>query len=363
MTLKKLLVANRGEIAVRIMRAAFELGIPTVALHSEDDAQSLHVRTADEAHALKGTGVDAYLDIDQVLEAARLSESDAIHPGYGFLAENAQFAAACAEAGVTFVGPTASVLELLGDKISARALAHELGIPLLPASSESVTIEGAHAFFEGLSDGEAMLIKAVAGGGGRGMRVVEQADEIDAAFKRCQSEAKASFGNEAVYVETLMRRARHVEIQILGDGQGGISHLGERECSIQRRHQKLIEIAPAPALNDSLRQAISTAAVKMATAVGYQSLGTFEFLVDTAKPDSFVFMEANPRLQVEHTVTEQVTGVDLVKAQLRIAGGQDLAEVGLEQASVPKPRGTPSRLASTPSECSRTVRFVPPAEH
>ena len=339
MSLNKLLIANRGEIAVRIIRAAEELGVQTAAVFSEDDGGSPHVARADGAHPLGGNGAAAYLDIEQVLTIARTAGCDAIHPGYGFLAENAEFARRCTEDGIAFVGPSVDTLELLGDKAHARRLAQEHGVPVLPGTPGPVTAEEARQFFAGLGDGAAIMIKAVAGGGGRGMRVVERIEEIEDAHARCQSEANAAFGNGTVFVEQLIPRARHVEVQVIGDGSGAVSHLGERECSIQRRHQKLVEIAPSPSVSAELRAAISQAAVRMAEALSYRSLGTFEFLVDATAEDQFVFIEANPRLQVEHTVTEEVTGVDLVQAQLRLAGGETLAGLSLEQASIPPPRG------------------------
>jgi acetyl/propionyl-CoA carboxylase alpha subunit/acetyl-CoA carboxylase carboxyltransferase component len=337
--LKKLLIANRGEIAIRIARAASELGITSVAVYSADDANSRHVRLADEACGLTGRGAAAYLNIDQVVSVARDAGCDAIHPGYGFLAENAVFARRCAETGIKFVGPSVETLVALGDKALARALAQKNDVPILPGSPGSVTLQEAEAFFAALGEGQGMIIKAVAGGGGRGMRVILAAGEISAAFARCQSEAKAAFGDGAVYVEELMPRARHIEVQVIGDGCGAVSHLGERECSVQRRHQKLVEIAPSPFLNESTRAAVIAAAVRMARAMDYASLGTFEFLVDEQSGSRFVFIEANARLQVEHTVTEEVTGVDLVQAQLRIANGDTLDAVGLNQAFIPSPRG------------------------
>ena len=339
MSLQKLLVANRGEIAIRIMRAAAELEIATVAVHSSDDAASLHVRSAGEAVALEGAGAAAYLDMAQVVAAAKERGCDAVHPGYGFLAENAEFARRCAAEGMTFVGPSVAALELFGDKARARRLATEQDVPVLPGSAGAVSVEEAEAFFRGRGAGGAVVIKAIAGGGGRGMRVVWEVEELGATYARCQSEAGAAFGNADVFVEELIERARHIEIQIVGDGAGGVSQLGERECSVQRRHQKVVEVAPSPALGEGLRERIAEAAVRMAAAIDYGSLGTFEFLVDATREDRFVFIEANPRLQVEHTVTEEVTGVDLVQAQLRIAGGESLAEVGLGQADVPAPVG------------------------
>ena len=339
MELRKLLIANRGEIAIRISRAAAELEIATVAVFSEDDAQSLHIRRADEAHALRGSGARAYLDIEQIVGAARERQCDAIHPGYGFLAENAALAAACAEAGITFVGPSVAALELFGNKVRARALAEEHGVPVLAGSAKAVSLEGAEAFFAALRDNSQMVIKAVGGGGGRGMRVVTRADEIPEAYARARSEAGLAFGNDAVYVERMIERARHIEVQVIGDTRGAISHLDERECSVQRRHQKLVEIAPSPSLSPSLREQLTAAAVRLAAAASYHSLGTVEFLIDEQSEGDFAFIEANARLQVEHTVTEEVTSADLVQAQLRIARGETLAQLGLEQPSIPSPRG------------------------
>lgn len=335
--MQKLLIANRGEIAIRIARAAAELGIPTVAIYSTDDATSLHVRMADEARALPGSGAAAYLDIEQVVGAARDAGCDALHPGYGFLAENAAFAERCAAARITFVGPSVATLAALGDKARARDIAKENGVPVLPGSAGPVTLVEAEAFLASLNAGRGMIIKAVAGGGGRGMRVVLRADELADAFARCQSEARAAFGDGAVYVEELMPRARHIEVQIVGDGSGAVSHLGERECSVQRRHQKLVEIAPSPFLSGSMRAEITAAAVRMARALNYVSLGTFEFLVDEEQESRFFFIEGNARLQVEHTVTEEVTGIDLVQSQLRLASGESLSSLGL--ADPPGARG------------------------
>jgi len=339
MDLIKLLIANRGEVAIRIIRGAEELGLQTATIFSEDDAGSPHVSRADEVHALIGVGATAYLDIEQVITTAKTSGSDAVHPGYGFLAESAELARRCAEEGIAFVGPSIEALELFGDKSRARNLAQEQDVPVLLGSAGPVTPDEAREFFLELGDNAAIVLKAVVGGGGRGMRVVESLDEIEVAYARCQSEAQAAFGDGAIYVEQLLPRARHLEVQVIGDGSGSVSHLGERECSIQRRHQKLVEIAPSPSLSADIRDAICAAAVRMAEAVSYQSLGTFEFLVDSTAEDRFVFIEANARLQVEHTVTEEVTGVDLVAAQLRLAQGESLKDLGLEQVSVPQARG------------------------
>ena len=342
MNLTSLLIANRGEIAIRIARAAAELGIRTVAIFSEDDAQSLHTQKTDDALPLQGRGAAAYLDIEQILALATQAGCDAIHPGYGFLSENAEFAKRCAEAAVAFVGPQVETLALFGDKGQARALAERCGVPVLPGTSRATSVDEAKEFLVSLGAGGAVMIKALAGGGGRGMRAVQAGDDIEAAYARCQSEANAAFGNGDVYVEQLIPRARHIEVQVVGDGSGAVSQLGERECSIQRRNQKLVEIAPSPGLLPELRERLSTAAVRLAQAVQYASLGTFEFLVNAEQDGdnaTFAFIEANARLQVEHTVTEEVTGVDLVKAQLRIAGGSSLADLGLTQARIPAPRG------------------------
>ncbi len=342
MKIKKLLIANRGEIAIRIARAAFELGITTVALYSEDDALSLHRRKADDARSLQGSGAAAYLDIEQIVEIAREAGCDAIHPGYGFLSENARFATRCAEENIIFVGPRPEVLQLFGDKVEARNLAIRTQVPVVPGTEGATSLQQAHEFFAALGRGGAMMIKAVSGGGGRGMRAVYAQDQIDELYARCQSEARAAFGNDAVYVEQLVQNARHIEVQVIGDGSGRVTHLWERECTIQRRNQKVIEIAPSPTLLPAVRERITAAAVRLAGAIKYSSLGTFEFLLDASTEGdnaTFVFMEANPRLQVEHTVTEEITGVDLVKSQLQIAGGSTLADLGLTQEAIRKPNG------------------------
>ena len=341
MTFDALLIANRGEVAIRIARAAGELGLRTVAVYSQDDAASLHVRAADDSRALQGVGAAAYLDEEGVLEAARDSGCGAVHPGYGFLAERAGFARRCAEAGIVFVGPRPEHLELFGDKGRARAAAAGAGVPVLDGIDGAVSLEEAGDFLASLSGG-AMIVKAVAGGGGRGTRVVSSADELEGAYERCRSEARAAFGVADVYVEEFLPHARHVEVQVLGDLHGGVTHLGERECSVQRRHQKLVEVAPAPGLSDDLRTAIIDAAVRFARREGYTNLGTFEFLVDASgdRPERpFVFIETNARLQVEHTVTEEVTGVDLVQSQIRLAGGASLDDVGLGESGALAPRG------------------------
>ncbi len=340
-TVSKLLIANRGEIAIRVARAASDLGIGTVAVYSQDDGRSLHVHAADEAVGLDGLGVAAYLEIDGLIEAAQSAGCDAVHPGYGFLAESAEFARACRDAGITFVGPTPHLLDLFGDKVRARQAAREAGVAVIEGSDEAVSLSEAAEFFESLGDGAALMLKAVAGGGGRGSRAVHSFDELESAWERCESEARSAFGSGALYVEQLIPRARHIEVQVIGDLHGGVSHLWERECSVQRRFQKIVEIAPAPHLNPATRESIVEAAVRIARDVGYSSLGTFEFLLDTSdgSGERFYFLEANARLQVEHTVTEQVTGVDLVQSQLRAAQGSSIADLGLDDPSWLRPRG------------------------
>ncbi len=333
----KILIANRGEIAVRLIRAARDMGIASVAIYAKDDAQALHVRLADEAVALDATGPAAYLDVAAVVAAAAATACAAVHPGYGFLSERADFAEACAAAGVVFIGPSAEHLALFGDKARARALALQHGVPLMPGTG-AATLEQVQAFLveqRREQPGCGVMLKAVAGGGGRGMRAVFDADALPEAYARCSSEAQAAFGVGAVYAERLIARARHIEFQLLGDGAEVVS-FGERECTLQRRLQKLVEIAPSPTLDATLRQRIVECALRMARAVGYRSLGTFEFLVD-ADSGEFVFIEVNPRLQVEHTITEEVTGVDLVQAQIAVAAGQSLASLGL--STPPPPRG------------------------
>jgi acetyl/propionyl-CoA carboxylase alpha subunit/acetyl-CoA carboxylase carboxyltransferase component len=347
MSFHKLLIANRGEIAIRIARAAGDAGLATVAIHSADDAQSLHVRVADAAHEIPGRGARAYLDIEAVISAAKATGCDAVHPGYGFLSENATLARRCIEESIVFVGPSPEALDLFGDKAQARALAKRCGVPIIEGTGGPTSLEEARAFLESLGAGGAVMIKAIAGGGGRGMRIVDDGDKLEEAYARCQSEAMAAFGSDGVYVERLIRNARHIEVQIICDQHGAISHLWERECTIQRRNQKLIEVAPSPSLNDALRGRIIDAAKELAAAANYDNLGTFEFLVDNDAKTSdkaFAFIEANPRLQVEHTITEQVLGLDLVQSQLAVAAGATLGSLGLAQAYIPKPRGYAMQL-------------------
>ncbi len=341
MPLARLLIANRGEIAIRIARAAAELEIETVAVHPVDDADSLHTRRADDVRVLEGAGPSAYLDIDQLVAVATATGCDSVHPGYGFLSESAAFARRCQDAGLTFVGPSPEVLATFGDKGAARALAQRLGVPVLAGTTSPTTAEEAAEVLAGLGSGAAILLKAIAGGGGRGMRVVHRPSEVAEAWERCRSEAQQAFGNGDLYVEQLLPDARHIEVQVAGNGSGGVVAVGDRECSLQRRHQKLVEVAPAPGLDPPLRAALHDAATRLTSEVGYRGLGTVELLVGPVSggAPSWVFMEVNARLQVEHTVTEAVTGIDLVQAQLRLAGGASFAEVGLGEGAVPPPRG------------------------
>jgi len=337
MAFNRILIANRGEIAIRLARAIADCDATSVAVYAEDDAQSLHVRSADQAIALQGQGVAAYLDAAQLIRIAKEQNCDAIHPGYGFLSENADFARACEQAGITFIGPAPEVLDTFGDKASARRLAQQQGVPLTQGTNEPTTLEQARDFMQSLGDGAAVMLKALAGGGGRGMRAVHDLAELDDAFARCSSEATAAFGRGDLYVERLIRRARHIEVQIIGDG-AEVAHVWERDCTLQRRNQKLLEVAPAPSLDPAVREQLHAAACTLTRAVGYRGLCTVEFLLDEERGD-FVFMEANPRIQVEHTVTEAVTGLDLAATQIQLAAGKTLAELGLTQADIPAARG------------------------
>eukprot|EP01043_Picozoa_sp_COSAG02_P036929 COSAG02_NODE_2739_length_8128_cov_8.386100_5_plen_1074_part_00 len=335
-----LLVCNRGEVAIRICRAAAELGIRTVAVYSEDDSQSLHTKKADVAVQLAGAGIgaSAYLNQEAMLEVAKQQGCSAVHCGYGFLSENAEFVASIEEAGLTFIGPPSAAIELFGDKTKARELAQSVDVPLLPGTTQAVSLEEAKEFFARL-DGEPMMIKALAGGGGRGMRPVFTQDELEEAFERCQSEALGAFGDGAVFVEKLMVKPRHIEVQVLADGQGGVTHLYERECSVQRQNQKVVEIAPSPSLPLSLRERLLSDAIKLVRAAHYCSAATVEFLVDKemTNESTYAFMEVNPRLQVEHTVTEEICDVDIVQTQLHIAAGATLETLGLAEIGGPEP--------------------------
>jgi len=337
---QKLLIANRGEITVRIARTAAEMGIETVAVYSDDDARSLHTRRADAAIALGSSGARAYLDMDRVTAIAADMGCDAVHPGYGFLSENSAFARQIEAAGMAFVGPTPESLALFGDKVAAKGIARDCNVATIPGTAQAASLEEARAFFADLPAGSSMMIKSVSGGGGRGMRAVFAEGDIDEAYARCQSEARAAFGDGQVYVERNIRRARHLEVQVLGDGVGGCLHLGERECSLQRRNQKIVEVAPSPSLDANTREQLCGAALTLARHQNYRSLGTFEFLLDLdLNPENgLFFIEANPRIQVEHTVTEEIFDLDLVRLQLRIARGETLSEIGLGAEAL-EPRG------------------------
>jgi acetyl-CoA carboxylase biotin carboxylase subunit len=320
---KKVLIANRGEIALRVIRACRELGVQTVAVYSEADRESLHVRFADDDVCIgPAPGRSSYLKIPHLIAAAEITGADAIHPGYGFLAENAEFADICRASNITFIGPTGDQIRQMGDKATARGLAAEAGVPTVPGSPGTIEDpDQALAFAEGI--GFPVIIKATAGGGGKGMRIANEAEQFAQLFGLAQNEALAAFGNGAVYVEKYLEHPRHIEIQVLGDTFGNVVHLGERDCSVQRRHQKLIEESPSPALDHDLRRRMGAAAVALAAKIGYLGAGTIEFLLD---PDgNFYFMEMNTRIQVEHPVTEMVTSFDLVKDQIRIAAGEPLS--------------------------------------
>src|ERR1019366_9381632 len=320
---RKVMIANRGEIALRVIRACRELGIKTVAVYSEADRESLHVRFADDDVCIgPPPGRLSYLRIPSLIAAAEVTGADAIHPGYGFLAENAEFADTCRASNIVFIGPTGDQIRAMGDKASARRLASDAGVPTVPGSA-GVLKDADEAMVVAEAIGFPVIIKATAGGGGKGMSVAHDAEQLAQLFSLAQNEALSAFGNGDVYVEKYLARPRHVEIQVLGDQHGTLIHLGERDCSVQRRHQKLIEESPSPALNDELRARMGAAAVGLAAAIGYVGAGTVEFLLD--EDGSFYFMEMNTRIQVEHPVTEMVTGHDLVKEQIRIAAGEPLS--------------------------------------
>jgi pyruvate carboxylase len=331
--IRKLLCANRSEIAIRVFRAAHELGINTVAIYSAEDKMSLHRYAADESY-LVGEGkapVAAYLDIPDIIRIAKLAEVDAIHPGYGFLAENAEFAKACEENGIVFIGPSVAALNTFGDKTSARSAAIACVVPVIPGTSESCkSAEDARLFVE--KYGPPVLIKAAFGGGGRGQRVIRSVSEAEEAYNRAVSEAKSSFGDGTVFLEKFLEKCRHIEVQIIGDSYGNLIHLYERDCSFQRRHQKVIEIAPAQNLDSKIRERLLADAVKLGKSVKYHNAGTVEFLVD--HDGSHYFIEVNPRIQVEHTVTEQITGIDIVRSQICIAAGASLSDLKLHQENI-----------------------------
>jgi acetyl-CoA/propionyl-CoA carboxylase, biotin carboxylase, biotin carboxyl carrier protein len=344
------LVANRGEIAIRVMRTLREMGIRSVAVYSEADRDALFVQFADEAHSLgPGPATDTYLDIPKILAVAAASGAEAVHPGYGFLAENAPFARACAEAGITFIGPPPEAIDAMGSKTAARALMDAAGVPIVPGVTEGVAdVAEASGIAEQI--GYPIAVKAAAGGGGKGFRVALTPDELEGAFEGARRESEKFFADSTVYLERYLPDPRHVEIQVLADGHGTTLWLGERDCSVQRRHQKLVEETPSPIVSDDLRQRMGEASVRAAGAVGYRSAGTLEYLVSG---EEFFFLEMNTRIQVEHTVTEMVTGIDLVRAQVRIAAGEP---IGLTQADV-APRGHAFECRINAEDAER--RFLP----
>jgi len=318
---KKVLIANRGEIAVRVIRSCRELGVKTVAVYSDVDRDALHVRFADEAyHVGAPPAAESYLRIDRILEVAKQADVDAIHPGYGFLAENGEFADRCAKEGIVFIGPTGDVMRKMGDKVTARQTMEAANVPIVPGTTERMTDEEIEAWVAEI--GPPVMIKASAGGGGKGMRLVREQSEVAGAVARARSESKASFGDDSLYVEKFVEEPRHIEIQVLADSHGNAVHLFERECSIQRRHQKVIEEAPGNRISEELRARMGAAAVAAAKAVDYVGAGTCEFLVDAH--DEFYFLEMNTRVQVEHAITEAITGVDIVKTMIKVAAGEPL---------------------------------------
>ncbi len=324
----KVLIANRGEIALRIQRACRELGIPTVAVHSTADAEAMHVRLSDESVCIGPPAArDSYLNMSAILTAASITGADAIHPGYGFLSENADFAEMVTDHGLTFIGPTAAHIRMMGDKITAKAAMASLGVPLVPGSDGAVS-DMAEAEAVAARIGFPVLIKAAAGGGGRGMKVAHSAEELEEAWRVARAEARSAFGNDAVYIEKYLDKPRHIELQVLADSFGNVVHLGERDCSLQRRHQKLLEEAGSPALSAGERDALGATVTAGLAKLGYQNAGTLEFLYQDGQ---FAFIEMNTRLQVEHPVTEMITGIDIVREQIRIAAGQPL---GYGQADI-----------------------------
>ncbi len=318
---KKILIANRGEIALRVIRTCREMGIKTVAVYSTADKDSLHVRFADEAVCIgKPAGAESYLNIPHIMAACEITNADAVHPGYGFLAENAKFSQICADHGIKFIGPTPEMINAMGDKITAKETMIKAGVPVVPGSGGLLeSLEQAKDLAKN-QVGYPIILKATAGGGGKGMRVVWHESELERAYNTAKAEAAASFKNDGIYMEKFVEEPRHIEIQVAGDQYGNISHLSERDCSIQRRHQKLVEESPSPFMTEELREKMGTAAVKAASAINYESVGTIEFLVD--KHRNFYFMEMNTRIQVEHCVTEEVVNFDLIKEQIKIALGE-----------------------------------------
>ncbi|MBD3271374.1 MAG: acetyl-CoA carboxylase biotin carboxylase subunit [Elusimicrobia bacterium] len=320
---KKILIANRGEIAVRIIRACREMGTKTVAVHSDVDRDCLHVLLADESICIgPGQAVESYLNIPNIISAAEISGADAIHPGYGFLAENTYFADVCASCGIKFIGPSVENIQKMGNKAVARQTAQKAGVPVVPGTEGCVSVDDPKLHKIAKKIGYPVMVKASAGGGGKGMRIVHNADELIPSILTAQSEAQAAFGNKDVYLEKYIQEPRHIEFQILGDRKGNVVYLPERDCSIQRRHQKLIEESPSPAVDSSLRKKMGKAARRIAQAIGYMTVGTVEFLLD--KDEEFYFMEMNTRIQVEHPVTETLVGIDLVKEQIKLAAGEKI---------------------------------------
>jgi len=329
MKFEKILIANRGEIALRIIRAAHEIGLKTVAVFSEIDSESLHARLADEAVCIgPASSKESYLNITRIISAAEITGAKAIHPGYGFLAENPEFAEICESCGITFIGPQPEHIRAMGDKIRAKETMEKAGLPGIPGSQGNIDhVRDARRLCREM--GYPVILKAAAGGGGKGMRIARNDEELDAGFRIAQAEAKAAFGDSRIYLEKLIMKPRHIEVQILGDNYGNIVALGERECSIQRRHQKLIEESPSVVVDEALRKRLTTSALTAAQSIGYRSAGTIEFLMDRDK--NYYFMEMNTRIQVEHPVTEMVTGVDIVKEQIKIALGE---EIGFKQQDI-----------------------------
>ena len=354
---KKILVANRGEIAIRAMRAAVELGARTVAVFPYEDRNSVHRLKADEAYQIgeEGHPVRAYLDVSEIIRVAKESGADAIYPGYGFLSENPDLARAAAEAGITFIGPPTKVLEMAGNKVIAKEHAIAAGVPVLKSTPASTDLEALLAGAEEI--GFPVFAKAVAGGGGRGMRRVDKKEDLRGALEEAMREADSAFGDPTMFIEQAVVRPRHIEVQILADSHGGAIHLFERDCSVQRRHQKVVEIAPAPNLDDNIRQAMYRDAIAFAKSIDYVNAGTVEFLLDTAgeRKGEHVFIEMNPRIQVEHTVTEEVTDVDLVQSQMRIAYGESLDELGLRQDEL-KLRGAALQCRITTEDAASGFR-------
>ncbi len=320
---KKILIANRGEIALRVIRTCREMGIRTVAVYSTADKDSLHVKFADEAVCIgKPASADSYLNIAHIMSAAEITNADAIHPGYGFLAENSKFAEICGKHGIKFIGPTPEMINSMGDKVTAKETMIKAGVPVVPGV-EGLLESVAHAIKSAKEIGYPVILKATAGGGGKGMRVVWAEADVEKAFETAKAEAAASFKNDGIYMEKFVEEPRHIEIQVAGDQYGNVCHLSERDCSIQRRHQKLVEESPSPFMTDELRQRMGDAAIKAAKAINYESVGTIEFLVD--KHRNFYFMEMNTRIQVEHCVTEEVINFDLIKEQIKIAAGEKIS--------------------------------------